>query len=204
MEDFKEMANIADLVIRVPQSRLSCAAWILAQTPEVAADALELAGAAYTVNLSKIIDRHLSQMDLLDQQILASGQLQKNLLGIREGIVRESMICVRLARPSLVLETPEVSKEAAVSEAPVDPWSGEDALQLLEAIKQYKAARKRYPKILSDIDVSAAGKVFAEKTDNAILLAVNIVKKGQKRSASHAALPEREEGDAGDSRPSAE
>lgn len=47
------------------------------------------------------------------------------------------------------------------------------------------------------------GKSFADKTDNAVLLAVGILKKGQKRSASHAALAERGEEDrVGDSRPS--
>ena len=109
---------------------------------------------------------------------------------------------VRLAHPSLVLETPEVSEEV-VPDAPVDPWSSAGALQLLEAIKQYKVARKRYPKDLSDVDVSAEGKSFADKTDNAVLLAVGILKKGQKRSASHAALAERGEEDlVGDSRSS--
>ncbi len=41
--------EFAEIVIRVPQSRLSSTAWILAQTPVVVADALEIAAGAYHV-----------------------------------------------------------------------------------------------------------------------------------------------------------
>ena len=167
-------------------------------------------GVQLSVNAAALVlDEQLKACEKLSTNITNLGRLSMSLKREAEALnkLRESMISgidrVRLAHPSLVLETPEVSEEVVVPEAPVDPWSSAVALQLLEAIKQYKVARKRYPKDLSDVDVSAEGKSFADKTDNAVLLAVGILKKGQKRSASHAALAERGEEDlVGDSRPS--
>ena len=99
----------------------------------------------FTVDVAKIIDRLLSQMDSLDQQILASGQLQKNLLDIREGIVHDIM-AMGSSRPvsSLCMEAPlssDTSQEKLATPLLLRPEAG----QVVQLVLSYRTSKRRNP-----------------------------------------------------------
>lgn len=71
-----------DVRILVPQGRQSCGAWILQQTPEVAADALDIVGPAHTIlqrtlsagELSKMAEEHEASMQKVQDDLRSSQQ----------------------------------------------------------------------------------------------------------------------------------
>ena len=99
-----------------------------------------------TVNLAKIIEHQLSQMDSLDQQIVASGQLQKNLLDIREGVVRNIM-ALGSSRPvsSVCNDAPPASSDISQEKPTIPLLLRPDADQIVQLVHAYRITKRRNP-----------------------------------------------------------
>jgi len=99
-----------------------------------------------TVGVAKIIERQLSQMNSLDQQISASGQLQQNLQDIREGIVRDIMM-LGSSRPisSTSKEAPPVPSDTNQEKPSALLLLRPEADEIVQLVHAYRISKRRNP-----------------------------------------------------------
>lgn len=94
-------------------------------------------------------------------------ELSEALLAAQQEIAEARALSVRLQS-----ETP--------AEVFADVWSSDVGLAFLEAVRESKSVRVRYPIRTTQLRLSEAARRFAERTPNALAIAKGILKEGRR------------------------
>ena len=159
-------------------------AWPFISRGQVEGDSLAMSAIAGFLNDQyNDIDRLNKSITSIMRSALSLKREAINLEKIRDNLIT-GIDSLRLKYPSLV---PALSDtiDAAASHS-IDPWSSEGAKDLLQAIKNWKTAKRRYPRSIDDLRdlLSEASKTFLQITENAFILAVDVLKKEYRRNTS--------------------
>lgn len=125
---------------------------VAAQLPPRLARREERVAAA---ELAELVRRQLQHLELLDAQLASAGQLQRGLLELRAGVLRDV----------LALQAATAPEPAEAPGAAVDRWSTEAGERFLEAFRAGKRG-KRYP-TAAELELEGAAAAFVEQHPDA-------------------------------------
>jgi hypothetical protein len=119
------------------------------------------------VDAADFMKRQLSHLDLIDEQIKSAGQMQRNLLDLREGVVRD-LLTLRAPGAGPV----EVADNTGSS---FDRWSTDGGEEFLKVFKAAKRG-KRYP-TAADVQLEGLALFFVEQNPDAFMAAKEKMKR---------------------------